>query len=93
MTMSITPLFDHEQMGRPMRVAAFMSGSGTNIIKLIEREKSLRALEEVSPFEVIFIFSDRSDGSCQGEKIACENGIPYFSYDIRSFHRLKGQSA
>lgn len=88
--MSITPLFDPGQMGRPMRVAAFMSGSGTNIIKLLEREKSLRALEEVSPFEVIFIFSDRSDGSCRGEKIACENGIPYFSYDIRSFHRLKG---
>ncbi|MBW1765724.1 MAG: formyl transferase [Deltaproteobacteria bacterium] len=87
--MSITPLFDPVQMGRPMRVAAFMSGSGTNIIKLIEREKNLRAIEGASPFEVIFIFSDRSDGSCQGEKIACESGVPYFSYDIRSFHRLK----
>ena len=69
-----------------MRVAAFMSGSGTNIIKLIELEKKLNKKEGVSPFEVVFIFSDRSDGSCHGERIAHENSIPYFSYDIRAFH-------
>ena len=72
-----------------MRVAAFMSGSGTNIIKLIEKEKALKAGEAVSPFEVIFIFSDRSDGACAGEKIAFDNGLPYFSYDTRAFHRLR----
>ncbi len=88
--MPITHLFDPEQKGRPMRVAAFMSGSGTNIIKLIEREKSLRAKTGPLPYEVVFIFSDRSDGSCQGEKIAYDTGIPYFSYDIRSFHRMRG---
>ena len=87
--MPITPIFDPEKAGRPMRVAAFMSGSGTNIMKLLEREKALRAEEGASPFEVIFIFSDRSDGKCAGEKIALENGLPYFSYDIRTFHRLK----
>jgi phosphoribosylglycinamide formyltransferase-1 len=40
--MKITPLFDPEKTGRPMRVAAFMSGSGTNIIKLIQLEKKLK---------------------------------------------------
>lgn len=88
--MPVTPLFDPDRMDRPMRVAAFMSGSGTNIIKLIEREKGLKAKEGSSPFEVIFIFSDRSDGLCHGERIAYETGIPYFSNDIRSFHRLRG---
>jgi folate-dependent phosphoribosylglycinamide formyltransferase PurN len=88
--MKITPLFDPNKMRRPMRVAAFMSGSGTNIIKLIESQKRLNAERGASPFQVIFIFSDRSDGSCQGEKIAYQNGIPYFSYDIRTFHRLRG---
>jgi folate-dependent phosphoribosylglycinamide formyltransferase PurN len=73
-----------------MRVAAFMSGSGTNIVKLFERQKRLNTERGASPFQVIFIFSDRSDGSCQGEKIAYQNGIPYFSYDIRTFHRLRG---
>jgi folate-dependent phosphoribosylglycinamide formyltransferase PurN len=89
-TMALTPLFEPGQKGRPMRVAGFMSGSGTNIIKLLERQKNLLSKEETSPYELIFIFSDRSDGLCHGEKIAHENGIPYFSYDIRTFHRLRG---
>jgi len=72
-----------------MRVAAFMSGSGTNIIKLIELEKRLKAGEGTSSFEIIFIFSDRSDGACAGEKIALDNGLPYFSYDTRAFYRLR----
>jgi folate-dependent phosphoribosylglycinamide formyltransferase PurN len=88
--MTITPIFDPKKMKRPMRVAAFMSGSGTNIVKLMEREKKLKAREGLSPFQIIFIFSDRSDGSCHGENIAYEAGIPYISYDIRIFHRLRG---
>ncbi len=87
--MKISPIFDPEQMGRPMRVAAFMSGSGTNIIKLLELENKLKRKEGSSPFRVVFIFSDRSDGSCLGEQIAYENGIPYFSHDIRAFHRKR----
>lgn len=87
--MPITPIFNPEKAERPMRVAAFMSGSGTNITKMIELEKELEAREATSPFQVIFIFSDRSDGVCAGEKIACENGLPYFSYDIRTFHRVR----
>lgn len=73
-----------------MRVAAFMSGKGTNIIRLLEREKALEQAPEGSPFKVIFIFSDRSDGLSEGEKIAFNEGIPYFSYDIKRFHSLKG---
>jgi folate-dependent phosphoribosylglycinamide formyltransferase PurN len=87
--MPVTPIFDPEKTARPMRVAAFMSGSGTNIIKLIEKEKALKAGKTASPFEVIFVFSDRSDGACTGEKIALDNGLPYFSYDTRAFHRLR----
>lgn len=87
--MTITTIFDPKKSGKPMKVAAFMSGSGTNIMKLIEREKALRTEEGTPPFEVKFIFSDRSDGNCAGEKIALENGLPYFSYDIRAFHRVR----
>jgi folate-dependent phosphoribosylglycinamide formyltransferase PurN len=87
--MPITPIFDPQTALRPMRVAGFMSGSGTNIRKLVEHEKALRAEEGEAPFEVVFIFSDRSEGLCAGEKIALENGLPYFSYDTRVFHRLR----
>ena len=67
-----------------------MSGSGTNVIRLFEREKELEKESGGSPFHIIFIFSDRSDGGSAGEKIALDNGIPYFSYDIRKFYSLKG---
>lgn len=88
--MDLIPIFNPKKAGRPMRVAAFMSGSGTNIVKLLKAEEALKAAEGISPFQVVFIFSDRSDGSCQGERIACEKGIPYISYDIRTFHRTRG---
>lgn len=84
--MTLTPIFDPEEQQRPMRVAAFMSGSGTNIMRLLAHEKTLKAQNGRSPFETIFIFSDRSDGVSAGEKIALENALPYFSYDIRVFH-------
>ncbi len=87
--MAVIPIFDPKKLQRPMRVAAFMSGSGTNIMRLLDHERSLAKEKGRSPFEVVFIFSDRSDGKCAGEKIALDHGIPYFSYDIRMFHRLR----
>ena len=88
--MTITPIFDPRARGRIMRVAAFMSGSGTNVIRLLEREKELEREPGGSPFKIILIFSDRSDGGSAGERIAFDRGIPYFSYDIRKFYSLKG---
>lgn len=88
--MKITPIFSPARKKRPMRVAGFMSGSGTNIIRLLEREKRLEKDTGQSPYNVIFIFSDRSDGGCRGEGIALKNNIPYFSYDIRAFHKSRG---
>lgn len=86
--MTIRPIFDPSEKRRPMRVAAFMSGKGTNVKRLIEHQKRLESQEGIAPFEVVFIFSDRSDGSCMGERIAYENAIPYFSYDIRVFYKM-----
>jgi folate-dependent phosphoribosylglycinamide formyltransferase PurN len=88
--MPTTPIFDPAVACRPMRVAAFMSGSGTNIRKLLEHQAMLDRDRSGAPYRVTFIFSDRSDGACAGESIALEYGLPYFSYDIRAFHRLRG---
>lgn len=84
------PFFDPREAGRTMRVAAFMSGSGTNVLKLLEHAAALRQKEGDSPYKLVFIFSDRSDGSCAGERIARQSGIPYFSFDIRAFYRRRG---
>ncbi|KMY68462.1 formyl transferase [Desulfocarbo indianensis] len=79
---ALTPLFDAKAKGRPLRLAAFMSGSGTNIRRLLERK---------SPhYEIAFIFSDVASDKCQGQNIAREYGLPYFAYDTRRFHELKG---
>lgn len=72
-----------------MRVMAFMSGTGTNVRKLLDHRKTLDT-GMGAPFDVAGIFSDRSDGRCSGEEIAFRAGIPYFSFDIRRFHRLRG---
>lgn len=87
--MGLRPLYE-PQPGRAMRVAAFMSGSGTNILRLLEHAAALRAAEGIAPYEVVFIFSDRSDGACAGERIALDYGLPYFSFDTRAFHRRAG---
>jgi folate-dependent phosphoribosylglycinamide formyltransferase PurN len=72
-----------------MRVAAFMSGSGTNVIRLLEKQEELKNEPGGPPFEIVFVFSDRSDGHSAGESIALDAGIPYFSYDIRQFYRRR----
>ena len=75
-------IFDPGQAGRPLRVAAFMSGSGTNVIKL---------LELIDPaFEVAFIFSDTASDQCRGQEIARRFDLPYFAYDTRRFHETRG---
>lgn len=80
---ALKPIFDAQAAARPLRVAAFMSGSGTNIRRLLERG---------SPhYEIVFIFSDVAHEKCQGQNIAREYGLPYFAYDTRRFHELKGQ--
>ncbi len=83
-------LFDPVAAGRTMRVAGFMSGSGTNITRLLDLQHRLEKEDGRCPFGVVFIYSDRSDGKSRGEAIALEAGIPYFSYDIRRFHELRG---
>ena len=88
--MGLVKIFDPEKAGRPMRVAGFLSGSGTNIRRLLEHQRRLETSEGTAPFQVVFLFSDRSDGGCRGETIALEYGLPYVSYDIRQFHHIRG---
>lgn len=76
------PIFDPTQAGRPLRVAAFMSGSGTNVIKLLEAPDA--------SYEVAFIFSDTASDKCRGQEIARRFDLPYFAYDVRRYHDKRG---
>lgn len=76
-----------------MRVACFVSGSGTNARKIIER-----SLQEGSSYEVVLVFSDVRDSRtrmngekmCKAKDIAEDYGISYENRDIRDFYSAKG---
>jgi folate-dependent phosphoribosylglycinamide formyltransferase PurN len=76
-----------------MRVALFISGSGTNGIKIIRRSK-----EPDSNFDISLIFSDikderikrSGDKMCRAKDIAEEYGIAYEFVDIRDFYAERG---
>jgi folate-dependent phosphoribosylglycinamide formyltransferase PurN len=76
-----------------MRVACFISGSGTNARRIIER-----SLEGDSRYEVSLIFTDVRDDRlrrsgekwCRARDIADEYDISYECEDIRDFYRERG---
>jgi folate-dependent phosphoribosylglycinamide formyltransferase PurN len=82
-----------------MRVAGFMSGSGTNIIKIIEYQNILWKegyfpnkgyVHFPSPYQVVFLFSDRTDfNKCKVAEISKRYNIPYEANDIREFYQKR----
>jgi len=81
--MEDSAIFNPRRAGRKMRVAAFMSGSGSNVRKIL-------AMSQKS-FEVVFIFSDvADDAKCNGQKIAREYDLPFFTHDVRAYHQARG---
>ena len=89
--MSRIKLHDPELRKGPMRVAGFMSGSGTNIIKIIENERKYKKEGKISPYEVVFLFSDRTDfKKCRISEISNQYDIPFHANNIREFYRKRG---
>ena len=80
--MEYEPLFDPKK--QPMRVACFMSGSGTNVRKIIEYQVKLKKERGKSPYEVVVIFTDNPESNAK--KIAEEYGIPLEVNDIKKFY-------
>lgn len=77
-------LFD-PKLKRPMRVVCFMSGSGTNVRKIIEHQIQLEKEKGKSPYEVVLIFTDNSEKS-NARTISEEYGIPLEFNDIEKFY-------
>lgn len=86
--MKIKPLYTPSPE-RPMAVAAFMSGSGTNLVKILEHEKKLLKVNGEKPFEVTLIFTDNKNSN--GQKIAEENGIKLIVNDILDYYKSHGK--
>lgn len=87
--MSIQPIYTPRK-DKPMQVAGFMSGSGTNLIKIIEWAKQLEIKKGKSPYKVILIFTDNKNSNA---KVISEKfNIPLETFDILDFYRSKGYS-
>jgi folate-dependent phosphoribosylglycinamide formyltransferase PurN len=72
---------------QPMRVACFMSGSGTNVRKILEYQVKLKKENGKSPYEVVVIFTDNPESNAK--KIAEEYGISLVVNDIKAFYHDK----
>jgi folate-dependent phosphoribosylglycinamide formyltransferase PurN len=93
--MAPTPIYN-PQTGKTMRVACFMSGSGTNAKKIIERSR-----QKGASFNVVLVFTDVKDETldkegkkaCRALDIANEYGVAYECVDIMDFYRARGHTS
>ena len=78
----------HDPADGRLRVVALMSGSGTNLQKVLEHQQHLQTRRGESPFEVVAIFSDRSDSNAAD--IGKRHDIPVVIHDIGGFYEKRG---
>jgi phosphoribosylglycinamide formyltransferase 1 len=83
----VTPIFQ-PRAERPMHVACFMSGSGTNLVKILEYQKAAKERLGQTIYEVKLIFTDNPDSKAR--IIGAEFGIPVITSDIMEFYRAHG---
>ncbi len=84
--MCLTPLFDPAT--GPMRVVGLMSGSGSNIRRIIEHQRRLEAQQGHSPFLVVALFSDRA--SSRATQIGKDYDLPVVTRDLEGFCARRG---
>lgn len=83
----LTPLYDPSN--GQMRVVGLLSGSGSNIRKIIEFEKQLKIERGASPFSMVVLFSDNSESNAV--KIGKDFDIPVVVRDIIGFYAARGK--
>jgi folate-dependent phosphoribosylglycinamide formyltransferase PurN len=78
----------HDPGNGELRAAGFMSGSGTNLRRVLEHESKLRKEQGYSPYRVVVIFSDNCVS--QAQEIGKDFNIPVVMRDIKAFYRARG---
>ncbi|HLC52974.1 MAG TPA: formyltransferase family protein [Candidatus Nanoarchaeia archaeon] len=72
-----------------MRVAGLMSGSGSNLRKIIEHGREIEARQGRAPYQVVVIFSDNPESNA--ERIGSDYEIPVMVRDLRAFYDERGK--
>jgi phosphoribosylglycinamide formyltransferase-1 len=79
----------HDPAASIMRIAGFISGSGTNLRRILEHQVKLALEKGRSPYEVAVIFSDNAESNaCQ---IGRDYDIPVLTRDIRAYYKKRGR--
>ncbi len=84
-------IFDPDTRPKPMRIACFMSGSGTNVVKILENQSKEG---NKCPYRVVLMFTDVFDPSnqkCRAQTISSEYHISYEHNDVMEFYRSHGR--
>jgi folate-dependent phosphoribosylglycinamide formyltransferase PurN len=78
----------HDPADGELRVAGFMSGSGTNLRRILEHERD-EVDEGGCPYRVVVIFSDRHGSAAT--RIGADFDLPVVTRDIGAFYRRRGR--
>ena len=84
--MPLTPF--HDPKGGPLHVVGLMSGSGTNLLRILEHQKKLEEERGKAPYEIVAIFSDNKKSNAVA--IGAEYDLPVIVRDIRRFYKVRG---
>ena len=79
----------HDPNNSPMRVVGLMSGSGSNLRKILDFERFSNSISGGSPYKVVVIFSDTFDSNAV--QIGKDFDLPVVVRDIRSFYNGRGK--
>jgi len=83
----IQPIHNPEE--GPLKLVGLMSGSGTNIRKILEHQIKLEKQAGASRFKMVVLFSD--NGNSNASKIGMEYDIPVITRDIAGFYAKRGK--
>ena len=84
--MALRPLYDPSQ--GTMRIVGLMSGSGTNIRKILEYQEELKQREGRYIYQMVCIFSDNAES--RAVEIGKDYDLPVIVHDISSFYKKRG---
>ena len=85
---NIIPLLPPVPAGEKPRVAIFLSGSGSNAEKILERHASEKG---GAPFDIVALVTDAPKTS-RANELGERFGIPVVAEDIRDFYHARGET-
>jgi folate-dependent phosphoribosylglycinamide formyltransferase PurN len=79
----------HDPKSGPLRIVGLMSGSGSNLRRILERQRAAAAERGRSPYEVVAIFSDTWNS--KATELGRDFDLPVVVRDIAAFYAARGK--